>query len=123
MQITKPQGFVKVGRTRDSVGNALTELLLSGKLEVGQSLIIGHREYAKLHGENEGEVIVSGKYQRNSPKYREVRMVNQHNGWDAHKRGGTKGYTTNSVVINEEKTGKEVGLNVGDFAFQITKLS
>ena len=116
--ITKKTGFIRAGRSRDIIGNALTELLLSNELKQGESIIIGHREYAKMKGENLDEVILGGKYQKNNPEYREVRGVNKKFGYP---KG--KGFRSVSVIINDEQTAKEVGLSVGDFAFQITKFS
>lgn len=124
MQITKQAGFARVSRTRDGVVNALSLLLRDSyeKIQKGESIIIGHLEYSKMKGENLDEVIVAGKYQRNSPKYREVRNFNRIHGFDGDKRGGKTGFTAVSVIVNDEKTAKEVGLNIGDYAFQITKL-
>ena|SRR3990167_4884904 len=119
---TKQNEVSRVGRSSSVIGNALSEALLLSVDKImkdGQFMYIGHNAYALLHGEDAKEVIIEGKYQKNSPKVRELRGVNKHFKWD----GKTTGMTAVSVIITGEGTAKELGLQVGDYAFQIMRVS
>lgn len=83
-------------------------------LFAGQALYIGHEEYATLKGEPEA-LNEDGRYTKNSPKYREVRQVNNNHGWD----GKTKGLTAKVVRIVAEGSAKELGIKAGGYAYKI----
>lgn len=97
-------------RATKKVAGLILEML---PLEKGHSIIISHKEYAELHGEP--DAIKDGRYTKNSPEYREVRIINKH----FEKLGRPERFIAYNVIVPSEEAAKKLGMKIRDYAFQI----